>query len=447
MSIPLDSRTDELTPLQLRLRAIERRKAKLKEQDQLGNGRRSRNREVYMCICCDKKFKSENALKSHMNSTKHRMVAMSQRDADGNGPPLTFEEMVSGPEKKTLDEIETPEAAGWRMVEDAICASYVAGRPLTEDEELNLVFEHVVSKRESLSHADCPFCTYNAESETREDRLVPLKLTATGNTTAAPWFAPLWRHIVQDHNLRIPEPRCLADAPGLVAYLQVKIGQWYSCLSCHQMFKSREAVRHHMHSVHHLLLNVEENYTLQRFYDYSRNLGAHFATAEEAAKGDFTEEQIIAAQKARDEAIEEAKANGPAGLGEAEFEEECKRAGNNAWFRTLMIFKSPMEDPSNGSLVLYNGAVLARRTAQSLGQIGDMSKRHTFEIKKRDAPTSAYERSLQLSGGMKFPVDMTLVHKEMRAAAVKKQDFDLRVGEMTAVIPRPGFKNQNIYLI
>jgi hypothetical protein len=78
-------------------------------------------------------------------------------------------------------------------------------------------------------------------------------------------------YMAQQHSLFLPNVEYLTDLEGLVRHLQLKVGNFFTCITCNKAFTGLEAVRNHMESKGHKRLDDSEEGQLEigAFYDFS----------------------------------------------------------------------------------------------------------------------------------------------------------------------------------
>lgn len=81
----------------------------------------------------------------------------------------------------------------------------------------------------------------------------------------------LVKHMSQAHGLFVPNLDYVVDLSGLVRYLQLKVGNYFTCIWCNKSFGSLEAVRAHMEGKGHKQVDYSEKGQdeLGEFYDFS----------------------------------------------------------------------------------------------------------------------------------------------------------------------------------
>jgi hypothetical protein len=79
------------------------------------------------------------------------------------------------------------------------------------------------------------------------------------------------RHMSQAHSFFIPHLDYVADLPGLMRYLQVKVGNYFTCITCNRPYNSLEGIRAHMEDKGHKAIDYDEagQDELGPFYDFS----------------------------------------------------------------------------------------------------------------------------------------------------------------------------------
>jgi len=193
------------------------------------------------CNTCNKRFSSENSMKSHMKSKKHIDLETNVRIVGSKpfmGDPKVLQDSKSI-HKITMDDvmINDNEDDDWDD-DDSDWES------ASEDEEEGLT-------KIVVDSCDCLFCEH--QSDTVENNL---------------------RHMTEAHSFFIPDLEYCCDIDSLIAYLAGKIRVGHMCLWCDtkgKEFKDAKAVLKHMFDKGHYKMLYEGDTLVEYadFYDYS----------------------------------------------------------------------------------------------------------------------------------------------------------------------------------
>ncbi|ELP84226.1 hypothetical protein EIN_064510 [Entamoeba invadens IP1] len=172
---------------------------------------------TYYCSACKKRYQTENQMKEHENSKKHKANLKKKEN------PTTVIK-----KEKVEQEDEDPYAD---LPEQTI--------------------DEMIQERKSLApkmtSKNCLFC--DLESESPEKNL---------------------EHMDVEHNFLIPNVECCCDINGLIQYLHEKICIGYLCIWCsHETssFQSYQAVREHMINACHCKM-LYETKNIEEYDDY-----------------------------------------------------------------------------------------------------------------------------------------------------------------------------------
>lgn len=234
----LKRKVAELAPISLD--EFARRAAQLPPDNGKGADKspsKTKETEKYHCESCAKDFASENTLKNHLNSKKHKLSA----------------NKVNEPNEESADAYEKNENVSI-VKEDTRFAKAIRKRlneAQNEQEVLELLEEKVRRAPTLDPKSDCLFCV--RKSESLEDNV---------------------NHMTKDHSFFIPDIEYLIDLEGLLAYIGEKITKKNWCIYCNDVgksFQSLEAVRKHMLDKGHQKLNMDDDgdYEYADFYDFS----------------------------------------------------------------------------------------------------------------------------------------------------------------------------------
>lgn len=137
------------------------------------------------------------------------------------------------------------------------------GDTATSDKEK----EKTVADEPVLELVDSMFDTYRAES-----------------------FEANIKYMSEKHDFFIPNLEYVVDLEGLVRYLQLKVGNFFTCLRCNKAFYSLEAVRAHMDDKAHKAVDYSDDGQLElgEFYDFSSTYPDNDMITDEERDADLT---------------------------------------------------------------------------------------------------------------------------------------------------------------
>ncbi|KAI8832675.1 C2H2 type zinc-finger-domain-containing protein [Chytriomyces cf. hyalinus JEL632] len=189
----------------------------------------------YICECCRKSYRSENAFDAHLISKKHRTLAANY-DPSNNEPALSQQEQPATPRAESREEY-------WRtQFEEA-----------ESIEDIQSLVQQKLDESPRLATTDCIFCPA-AEFESVESAL---------------------HHMSVQHSFMIPDIEYLVDLEGLLEHLGQKVSLGNVCLSCNEdgpVMYSMDAVRSHMKLKGHCKIayeTEEDRMELAEYYDFS----------------------------------------------------------------------------------------------------------------------------------------------------------------------------------
>ncbi|XP_076439670.1 cytoplasmic 60S subunit biogenesis factor ZNF622-like isoform X2 [Babylonia areolata] len=194
------------------------------------------------CVLCNKAFKSQNALDSHLRSKKHR-----EMDAIAQKQGIDKSQMVTRSTSKSSDQ-------GEMEVES------------DEEEDKDSDEESWDEGEEVLGLEECLFCSH---------------ISSALETNLS--------HMTTQHSFFLPDAEFISDLEGLVVYLGELISQGHMCLWCQdrsKLFRSVRAVQKHMVDKGHCKMKHDDSSRAQYvdFYDYRSS----YPDADEAGEGDET---------------------------------------------------------------------------------------------------------------------------------------------------------------
>ncbi|TNJ30562.1 Zinc finger domain-containing protein [Giardia muris] len=225
-------------------------------------------RMIYVCEPCKKKFASEAAYRQHSQSKKH-IAAIKDAYYAGDGStqaplaiPGTKTQQGSSDSKTdantvvvnlqaALVELEEQQDSlpGFLALDEKELWDNLQSKLLkvkTEEEYDDLIWRHIISKRQVVDELGCIFC-----DSVEED------------------FTTLLEHMERIHGFFIPDREYCSNPKGLVRYIQEQVCKTWGCLTCSRGFRSLHAVRRHMTDMGHCLLDLDSaGYEFRSFYDY-----------------------------------------------------------------------------------------------------------------------------------------------------------------------------------
>ncbi|KAJ3398736.1 hypothetical protein HDU80_008627 [Chytriomyces hyalinus] len=189
----------------------------------------------YICECCRKSYRSENAFDAHLISKKHRTLAANY-DPSSNEPALLQQDQPTTPRAESREEY-------WR-------AQFEEAESI---EDIQSLVQQKLDESPRLATTDCIFCPA-AQFESVESAL---------------------HHMSVQHSFMIPDIEYLVDLEGLLEHLGQKVSLGNVCLSCNEdgpVMYSMDAVRSHMKLKGHCKIayeTEEDRMELAEYYDFS----------------------------------------------------------------------------------------------------------------------------------------------------------------------------------
>jgi pre-60S factor REI1 len=221
------------------------------------------------CHACDKKFASQNAYTSHINSKKHKenvaklstnaaaataaaaasRPAQQPGSADAEQVPLVFRVPKRAPAPVTDGLLAS--AVEERRQKDKV--ALVVDENATDEQIEAVVDAKLASSRRIDASKECLFCAKSGFADLDQSLA----------------------HMSKTHGFFIPDSEYLVDLTGLVSYLADKISIGNICLYCNargKSFHNLESVRNHMLDKFHCKIaytDQEDQLELADFYDFT----------------------------------------------------------------------------------------------------------------------------------------------------------------------------------
>eukprot|EP00051_Salpingoeca_urceolata_P004503 m.65460 g.65460 ORF g.65460 m.65460 type:complete len:412 (+) comp13667_c0_seq2:619-1854(+) len=192
--------------------------------------------EHFACEACNKVFSSQGAMDNHLKSKKCKE---NRRKYEENGPRVK----AAPSNKVAAQQQEPPLDADATPMEGIVEAPTAATGDDTDPT--------VPPAEPKLEPGDCVFCSH--KSEDLEANL---------------------KHMSSAHSFFVPDLEFVVDLPGLIQYLQMKVAEFFVCLTCNgkgREFQSLEAVRKHMVDKGHTHVDYSDQGALEiaEYYDFS----------------------------------------------------------------------------------------------------------------------------------------------------------------------------------
>ncbi|EGD83548.1 zinc finger protein [Salpingoeca rosetta] len=213
--------------------------------------------QTFECQTCKKTFSSRNAHQNHINSKKHkeaekREAARQQRQQEHAQQPQHQQQEQAhvnnggkagnGSKGKTTTTTTTQQQQQQQQLSSTAQSTAMETAKDEEEEEEEEEEEPVLELVDSL------FDTYRADS-----------------------FEENVEYMGQKHGFFIPHLEFVDDLQGLVRYLQLKVGNYFTCIWCNKACAGLEAVRQHMDDKGHKQVDYSDEGQLELgdFYDFS----------------------------------------------------------------------------------------------------------------------------------------------------------------------------------
>eukprot|EP00730_Choanoeca_flexa_P012420 TRINITY_DN4257_c0_g1_i1.p1 TRINITY_DN4257_c0_g1~~TRINITY_DN4257_c0_g1_i1.p1 ORF type:complete len:422 (+),score=122.07 TRINITY_DN4257_c0_g1_i1:90-1355(+) len=223
----------------------------------------------FFCAICNKKFNSQNALDTHLQSKKHKLKAAKpqrKRTTSGGNP------LIDAAHQQPLKEQQIKYAELQRKIEE----EYAQEQKAEVDErsahtaEIDEIEQKLSTTTVEPSTTTVSNTDTQEEDKTHEEPILEL-VDSIFDTYRAETFEENLEYMSQQHGLFIPNIEYVSDLEGLVRYLQLKVGNYFTCLSCNKRFTDLEGVRRHMADKGHKHIDYSEDGQLELgdFYDFS----------------------------------------------------------------------------------------------------------------------------------------------------------------------------------
>lgn len=200
------------------------------------------------CDSCRKKFSSDGAYQSHLQSARHRQNASA---AAGSASPIKTKPHASADERSPS---AGQDQRGVAAKQEEL-ATMAAGKSadvveMEEGSTDNSDGADDEYEGDALGIEECLFCSHVSAST--EDNLM---------------------HMSNQHGFFVPDAEYLVDAEGLLSHLGEKVGVGKMCLWCNDKghtFYATKAVQQHMIDKGHckMLFEGDAVYEFSDFYDY-----------------------------------------------------------------------------------------------------------------------------------------------------------------------------------
>jgi len=204
--------------------------------------RNEKPKNIFSCDICNKTFHNENTLKDHEFSKKHiDNVANYEKNKLNKNYISTDDESgddLSDDDKQYNDNASKEPKINWKK-------RFAEAKT---DEEFNKILDEKIKTSKKIEENECLFCNFKGQS-----------------------FEEKMKHMIDEHTFYVPDIEYVSDLKGLMKYLADKISIGNTCIYCHKMFHSLEAIRKHMFDKGHTKISYEEGPDLEiaAFYDFS----------------------------------------------------------------------------------------------------------------------------------------------------------------------------------
>jgi pre-60S factor REI1 len=226
-------------------------------------------------------------LDSHFQSKKHKLAVANPQetvaapkaavvDAAHMQPIAEQQRKYAALQKRLRAEYEAAEAAEAKgEAASAHAQGLAAARQELEQQVLSTDSNAMATEADDatpqeapiLELVDCIFDTYRAD--TFEDNVT---------------------YMSETHGFFIPNLEYVVDLEGLFRYLQVKVGNYFTCISCNKNLMDLEGVRRHMADKGHKHIDYSEDGQLEigEYYDFSSTYPDDSGLTEEDRDADLT---------------------------------------------------------------------------------------------------------------------------------------------------------------
>ncbi|CAF1325409.1 unnamed protein product [Adineta ricciae] len=200
----------------------------------------SNDRSTFSCKECGKGFTSENGMLNHTKSKKHIETVARNANLPKVDPNQYTKSSQESPNVEVMEEDDVEDDGGWSDVDDGDTVTHAS---VAEDEAQVL--------GTPLRLEECLFCSL--KSSNLEENL---------------------SHMAHAHSFFLPDFEYITDLPGLVEYLDEKVGIYHVCLWCNKRsFHDVLSVQRHMTAKGHCKMLFDDNpnaaWEYVDFYDYS----------------------------------------------------------------------------------------------------------------------------------------------------------------------------------
>eukprot|EP00049_Salpingoeca_infusionum_P017963 m.355191 g.355191 ORF g.355191 m.355191 type:complete len:457 (+) comp17195_c0_seq1:342-1712(+) len=249
----------------------------------------------FVCEPCGKTFNTQGSHDSHMKSKKHKercaKVAQAQKrkaeaqavenaTAEDTGASM---EMAETPVQVAQPIVSATVSVSADVEQDAEDAVPAKNRQDVEEQKRKYVLlrKKMIAEYEAEqarksgamdASADGDEAPTEGQDNGEDDEEPILELfDCVFDTYRADNLEDLIAYMSKEHCFFIPNIEYVVDLEGLLRYLQLKVGNYFTCLACHKGFHSLEAVRNHMSDKSHKAVDYTEDgqAELGDFYDYS----------------------------------------------------------------------------------------------------------------------------------------------------------------------------------
>ena len=187
----------------------------------------------WKCYPCSKIFKTQESLKEHERSKKHKKS--------------TKEYLTSHPEESLSSIFKSIKTESSDFLSDINRSISAANEPLSVPEDGDLSKQSIPTKTTLESLRICLFC--NLECDGVKKNLDHMR----------------WKH-----NFTILDIECLTNLKGMLAYIAERIQLGKLCLYCDKQFRSADRAQQHMRDMGHCMMPFDKDDEFELFYDFSR---------------------------------------------------------------------------------------------------------------------------------------------------------------------------------
>jgi len=195
----------------------------------------SNKKSTPSCSVCHKKFSSEGAYNTHINSKKHKDAV---RDSSSSSSPPQDDTTNSNPLPPSSDTTNTSIISSDDKGKEKVVIEDIKEDESSTTSRKNLTMEEIIDEKiknaTTLELDDCLFCCKKQ-----------------------PDFDTNLVHMQKEHGFFLPDREYLKDPQGLITYLGEKIAIGNVCIWCNERspyFSSMSAVQNHMNALAHCKL-------------------------------------------------------------------------------------------------------------------------------------------------------------------------------------------------